>query len=64
VPERWRLLYREGDAWKPVRTGSVFPLLEDQFNEVTFDPLVTTGLRIEVKLREGFSGGILEWRVH
>jgi hypothetical protein len=64
VPAKARLLYREGGVWKPVQTGSVFPLMKDQYSEVTFDPLTTDGLRIEVMLRDGFSGGILEWRVH
>jgi hypothetical protein len=35
----------------------------DTFNLVAFDPVKATALKIEVKLRQGFSGGILEWRV-
>ena len=27
------------------------------------DPVRTAAVRLEVKLREGFSGGLLEWRV-
>ena len=33
-------------------------------DRVTFDPIETDGLRIELQLREGHSGGVLEWRVH
>jgi hypothetical protein len=31
--------------------------------ELKFDPVTTKGLRIEVQLRRGLSGGIHEWRV-
>jgi len=35
----------------------------DQYNKVTFDPIETTGLRIELEMQPKFSSGILEWRV-
>ena len=35
----------------------------DRFNGLIFQPVTTRGLRIEVQLRKGFSGGIHEWRV-
>ena len=30
-------------------------------NTVDLEPFKASSVRIEVKLREGFSGGILEW---
>jgi hypothetical protein len=63
VPGSWRLLYREAGTWKPVAAPSGYALERDRFNEVSFDPVLTTGLRLEATLRPGFSGGILEWRV-
>jgi hypothetical protein len=63
VPESWRLLARDGDAWKPVGGASGYGVAKDRFNRVTFWPVRTTALRLEVKLHDGFSGGILEWRV-
>ncbi len=65
VPKSWKLLYREGDAWKPVTGASEFGTQPDKYNRVTFDPVETTALRIEVQLDpEGpWSGGILEWKV-
>ncbi|NMC19525.1 MAG: hypothetical protein GYA33_03810, partial [Thermogutta sp.] len=36
---------------------------KDRFNRLEFDPVETPQVRLYVKLREGFSGGILEWRV-
>ena len=36
---------------------------KDEFNRATFDPIQATGLRLQVKLKPGYSGGILEWKV-
>jgi hypothetical protein len=63
VPQSWRLLYREADEWKPVPGASEFGTRMDQFNRVSFPPIETKALRIEVKLQPDWSGGILEWRV-
>ena len=52
-----------GEEWKPVtlRSGT-YDTGKDRFCRIEFDPVETRALRLEVKLREGFSGGILEWR--
>lgn len=68
TPASWRLLYKpigaEGGAeWRPVRNPTAFGTLKDTYNEVAFEPVETTALRIEAQLRPDFSGGILEWRV-
>ena len=63
VPKAWRLLYREGGEWKPVKAHGEFGLAKDKYNRVDFDQVSTDGLRLEVDLQGGFSGGILEWKV-
>ncbi len=63
VPASWRLFYLDGEKWVPVRGASTFGTKPDRFNKVTFDEVQTKGLKIEVKLKPKFSGGILEWRV-
>lgn len=64
VPASWRLLYRDGDQWKPVRlkTGT-YGLDLDRCNSVTFEPVTTRALRLEVQLQDKWSGGVLEWKV-
>src|SRR5690606_28145154 len=64
VPESWRLLYRDGDAWRPVEavTGG-YGTGRDQYNRVEFSPVSTAALRIEITLQGRYSGGVLEWRV-
>jgi hypothetical protein len=63
VPKSWRLLYRDGAAWTPVRSPGEYGVKRDCFNKVSFDPVQTDALRLEVQLRPSYSGGILEWRV-
>ena len=63
VPQSWRLLYKDGDQWRPVTTKSECGVKPNQFNRVTFEPVITTGLRLEVQLQPKFSGGILEWKM-
>jgi hypothetical protein len=63
TPKSWRLLYRDGDQWKPVDDASPYGIKIDQFNHVTFKPVSTQALRIEAQLRPNFSAGIVEWKV-
>ena len=65
VPKSWKLLYRAGDQWKPVTGASAYGTELDRYNRVTFEPVETTGLKIEAQLDPSgpWSGGILEWKV-
>jgi DUF1680 family protein len=64
APMRWRLLFRKPDGtWQPVRSRDGFLTKLDTANNVDFEPVNTTNLRIEVKLRPNLSAGILEWQV-
>ncbi|MBN1419288.1 MAG: glycoside hydrolase family 127 protein [Planctomycetes bacterium] len=63
VPEGWRILYRAGDAWRPVQNPSPCGVEMDRFNRTTFAPVETTGLRLAIDLQAEWSAGILEWRV-
>jgi len=65
VPAEWRLLWRDGNEWKPVKLlkDERYGTILDQFDKVSFEPLTTRELRLEVKLKPGFSGGVLKWRL-
>jgi len=63
VPKSWRLLYQDGTEWKPVNAASEYGVAKDRWNRVTFTPVTTTALRLEVQLNAPWSGGILEWKV-
>ncbi|MFA4029217.1 MAG: hypothetical protein GDYSWBUE_002026 [Candidatus Fervidibacterota bacterium] len=62
VPQSWKVLWWDGEKWREVQNPSGYGVEKDKFNRVKFDPVVTTKLRLEIHLREGFSTGILEWR--
>ena len=78
LPESWKLMYRDGDQFKPVANKGPFGVKPDQFNRVTFKPVKTDALRIVAKAQDKYietymaakdekpkkmSAGILEWRV-
>jgi hypothetical protein len=65
VPESWTLLYRDtsGGEWKPVRANRAYGVELNQFNEVEFEPVQATAMRLQVQLRKNYSGGILEWHM-
>jgi hypothetical protein len=62
-PASWRVLYREGDEWKPVDTRARYAVELDRFNRVDFSPVTTAALRLEVTLQPQWSAGIQEWKV-
>ena len=63
VPASWRVLFRDGDRWRPVATTDTFGTARDECNTVTFEPVSTDALRLEIQLQEGYSGGVLEWSI-
>jgi hypothetical protein len=63
VPKAWKVLYRDGETWKPVAVKGDYAVAKDKFNEVEFEPVQTQALRVEVQLQPEVSGGVLEWKV-
>jgi uncharacterized protein len=63
VPASWRILYKDGDAWKQVEAASPFGTARDAWNKVTFKAVTTSALRVEVTMQPQFSAGIQEWKV-
>jgi len=51
LPESWRILYKDGGAWKPVKNREAYGVSKDTFNRVAFDPIRTVAVRIEVEPR-------------
>jgi len=64
VPQSWSVQYLDASGnWLPVLNSSPRGVAMDQFNNVTFDPVETRGIRIVAQLQPGWSGGILEMLV-
>jgi hypothetical protein len=63
VPASWRILYREGDAWKPVQARGPYGVERDRYNRVAFAPVTTPALRLELTMQPKWSAGLQEWKV-
>ncbi len=63
VPAAWRILYKDGDEWKPVENAGAWGIEKDRYNEVVFTPVTTSGLRLEVTMQPAWSAGVAEWKV-
>jgi hypothetical protein len=63
VPVSWRLLYQDGDMWRPVEDPSAYGTAPDTYNRTTFTSVRASAFRLEARLGAGVSGGILEWRI-
>ena len=49
LPKSWRLLYKDGDAWKPVANVEPYIVTKNAFNKVSFAPVTTVAMRLEVE---------------
>lgn len=66
LPKWWRVLYKSGAEWQEVENPSGYGIERDQFNVVTFTPVKTTALRLDVQCQNEqgrWAMGILEWRI-
>jgi uncharacterized protein len=63
VPASWRVLYRDGDAWKPVDARGPYGVERDRYNRVAFAPVTTSALRLEITMQPKWSAGLQEWKV-
>jgi hypothetical protein len=59
VPATWRVLWLDGNTWRPVEEPTQYGVLTDTFNTVRFAPVQTQRIRVEAALQPTFSGGIL-----
>lgn len=63
LPASWRVLYRSGERWIPVFTEDQYGIEKDCFNRVVFETVRTGTVRLEIRSREGWAGGVHEWRI-
>jgi hypothetical protein len=64
LPLSWRVLYRaENGGWQPVTGAGDFPVRLAHPVRVSFDPVTTLGLRLDIQLPPDFSSGLYEWEV-
>ena len=64
VPKAWRVLYQDDQGqWQPVSGADHYPTLKGAPCTVSFTPVKTRALRLEVTQPDDFSAGLFEWSV-
>jgi hypothetical protein len=61
VPLSYKILYKKGDEWLPVKNTTDYVVAKDKFNVLKFEPVKTTAVKVEVQLPEKTSSGLHEW---
>ncbi|HMA54406.1 MAG TPA: hypothetical protein VKT17_08080, partial [Acidobacteriota bacterium] len=63
VPASWRILYKSGGEWLPVKAAGAYAVAKDAWNTVKFAPVRTTALRLEVQMQASWAAGVHEWTI-
>ncbi|MEO6721497.1 MAG: beta-L-arabinofuranosidase domain-containing protein [Ferruginibacter sp.] len=63
IPAAWKIYYKKEGEWVPAKNTSPYEIAVDKYNSVTFEPVATTALKLEVQLPVDNATGIHEWIV-
>jgi len=63
IPASYKIYYKKGEEWIPVKETIPYTIAKDAYNTLTFEPVETTALKMEVQLPKDNSAGIHEWEV-
>ena len=63
IPASYKILYKKGEEWLPVKNTIPYSIEKDKFNKLSFEPVKTSALKLELLLPEDNSSGIHEWAV-
>lgn len=63
LPVSYQLFYQKDGAWLPVKMIQQSTIAKDQFNNITFEPVTTNALKIEITLPIDNAAGVHEWVV-
>lgn len=63
IPVEWEVLSLNENVWEPVKTENSYKVSKDEWNSISFQPVVTRAVKIKVRLNKDFASGIYEWVV-
>jgi len=63
IPASWKLLYRKDGQWVAVKNSGAYTVTKDGYDTISFEPVTTTAMRLEVQLPAEFASGIHEWMI-
>jgi len=61
IPLAWKLYYKKDGEWVPVKNTSSYEIAKDKYNEVKFEAVTTTAMKLEVQLPVEYAAGVHEW---
>ncbi|MDR2131080.1 MAG: glycoside hydrolase family 127 protein [Odoribacteraceae bacterium] len=65
VPVAWKVYYKDAAGeWVPVDNLSPYTVVKGKACKVTFEPVTTTAVKLEVQLPEEHSTGLYEWEIN
>jgi hypothetical protein len=57
------LYYKKDGKWVAVKNSSSYEIVKDRYNNVKFEPVTTTAMRLEIQLPVEYAAGVHEWSV-
>jgi len=63
LPKSWKILYLEEGTWRPVWSPDKYPVEKDRYNKIVFETVRTKSIRLEMQSRDGWAGGVHEWKI-
>jgi hypothetical protein len=63
LPASWQLDCLVGQNWIPVPASTAQATRKDQWNQIVFDPVTTTSLRMRVRLQPQWAAGVHELKI-
>lgn len=64
IPDNYKVLYLQDGKWIPVANTSSYAVEKDKFNMLSFKPVKTKALRLELQLPKDNASGVHEWIVN
>jgi hypothetical protein len=65
VPKTWKLYYKDAEGnWAPVKNLDEYGREKGLPNQVRFEPVKTTAVKLEVALPERHASGVFEWEIN
>nr|WP_321454232.1 beta-L-arabinofuranosidase domain-containing protein [uncultured Carboxylicivirga sp.] len=64
IPKAWKIYYKDSEGkWTPVENDTEYPIKKGTLNTISFKPVKTTAVKLEVKLPDDNAAGLFEWEI-
>jgi DUF1680 family protein len=61
LPQSWQIVYKDGNAFKPVKNLAEYSTELNKFSVINFKPIKSREVRLRLQLQQGASAAISEW---